>query len=149
METHEKKCSPVSGRLHDPLKNLIDSIALMRKDGEQGVEMDSGDAVETLNGLISEARNLMNIESPFPSFGYYINLNERGYFEADVRDQSGKTIFEVKSGLSLAAGESDLIEDGFMKHANDLKGLETYLKSLRLLPDQGRLMSAKKFDEIF
>jgi hypothetical protein len=32
-----------------------------------------------------------------PIYGYYINLNERGYFSADVRDINGKTVYEVKN----------------------------------------------------
>lgn len=138
----------LSGRLRDPLHSLIERVARMRKDGEQCVEMVSDDAVETLNGLIAEARDLMKIESPFPSFGYFINLNERGYFEADVRDIAGKTVFEIKSGLSLPRGESDLFDDGFMKHAHDLGGLEKHLKDINVIPAEGKLFGRQAFEEM-
>lgn len=142
------KTLKLSGRLRNPLENLVESIARMRKDGEQGVEMVSDDAVETLNGLIAEARDLMKIESPFPSYGYFINLNERGHFDADVRDISGKTVFEIKSGLSLPRGESDLFDDGFMKHAHDLGGLEKHLKDINVIPAEARLFGRQAFEEM-
>jgi len=42
---------------------------------------------------------------------YYVNLNERGSFYADVRDESGETVFEVRAGDALDADESDLVPD--------------------------------------
>lgn len=50
---------------------------------------------------------------------YYINLDERGEFYADVRDENGNTIFEIK-GFKI-------FEDGFMKDKNDVQGLYDHL----------------------
>ena len=52
---------------------------------------------------------------------YYINLNERGYFFADVRGHEGETIFETHG--------FDIFEDGFMSDLYDLGGLEELLIS--------------------
>ena len=59
-------------------------------------------------------------------FEYFINLDERGEFYADVRDQVGETVFEIHG--------FDIFEDGFMKHKTDLKGLTDYLFQLDILP---------------
>ena len=60
-------------------------------------------------------------------FEYYININERGEFYADVRRESdGKTVFEIHS--------FDIFEDGFMQHENDLGGLHSMLIDLSILP---------------
>ena len=50
-------------------------------------------------------------------FQYFINLAERGCFYADVRDESGATVFEIFDNIV------ELVEDGFMKTARDLDGL--------------------------
>ena len=68
------------------------------------------------------------------AYAYHINLDERGTFYADVRDASGKTVFEIK----IDDGEPDcdhwndgnIFEDGFMKHKHDMAGLKEYLVSL-------------------
>jgi len=67
-------------------------------------------------------------------FDYHVNLNERGSFYADVRDEiTGKTIYEVKEGNELEDGETSLVEDGFMKHNLDTVGLADYLRSLKII----------------
>jgi len=53
-------------------------------------------------------------------YEYFINLDERGEFSADVRTPGGRTIFEI-------AG-TDFFECGWMKHKGDLSGLESYLR---------------------
>lgn len=55
---------------------------------------------------------------------YFIDLDERGEFRADVR-RDGKTIFEIDG--------FEIFEDGFMNHKNDVEGLEDYLGHLGLL----------------
>lgn len=52
---------------------------------------------------------------------YYINLDERGEFYADVR-RDDKTIFEIKG--------FEIFEDGFMDHKEDIVNLFTYLVDL-------------------
>ena len=54
-------------------------------------------------------------------YEYYINLNERGCFFADVRDHEGDSIFEIHG--------FDIFEDGFMSNQYDLNGLHELLVS--------------------
>lgn len=58
-------------------------------------------------------------------YEYYINLDERGEFFADVRDEQDKTVFEIHG--------FEIFEDGFMSHANDLDGLKEHLYSLDII----------------
>lgn len=77
--------------------------------------------------------------TPFPpaTYQYYINLNERGSFYADVRNQNGNTVFEIKAGNELGPDESSIFEDGFMKNIHDMDGLKAYLVSLGVMkPNQ-------------
>ena len=67
------------------------------------------------------------------TYKYFINLDERGSFLADVRNSKGKTVFEIKAGDELAEDETSIFDDGFMSHKNDLEGLETYLKDLSVI----------------
>jgi hypothetical protein len=66
-------------------------------------------------------------------FYYYINLNERGSFSADVRNANGDTVFDIKAGNELEADESSIFEDGYMDHKDDLMGLYEYLVELEIL----------------
>lgn len=63
-------------------------------------------------------------------YTYHINLNERGSFYADVRNEDEKTVMEIKGGNELAEDESSLVEDGFMRHFQDVEGLAEYMRSL-------------------
>lgn len=61
-------------------------------------------------------------------FEYWINLDERGEFRADVRagGPNGRSVYEIDG--------TDIFEDGFMRHKHDLEGLRAYLVSLGVLP---------------
>lgn len=61
------------------------------------------------------------------SYLYFINLDERGEFYADVRDESNNTIFEIKG--------FDIFEDGWMRNKNDLMGLRNHLVDLGVMKD--------------
>ena len=63
---------------------------------------------------------------------YFINLDERGEFYADVRDDSNNTIFEIRG--------FDIFEDGWMRNKNDLKGLKCYLVDLGVMKDSDNLI---------
>jgi hypothetical protein len=65
-------------------------------------------------------------------YEYYINLDERGEFRADVRKPSGETIFEIDG--------FDIFEDGFMCHANDMGGLADYLADLGIIKTTDRIV---------
>ena len=72
---------------------------------------------------INETQEPINNEGR--TFEYYINLDERGDFFADVRNQDGDTVFEIKG--------YDIFDDGFMKHKDDLDGLKNYLVDLGII----------------
>lgn len=65
------------------------------------------------------------------TFYYYINLDERGEFNADVRDEDGKTVFEIDG--------FDIFEDGFMHNSEDLDGLEEYLTDLEIIDEDDEI----------
>lgn len=73
-------------------------------------------------------------------YGYSINLDERGDFYADVRNERGETVFEIKAGNSLDEDEASIFEVGYMKHKHDLAGLTDYLRSLNIIPDDAKIV---------
>lgn len=79
-------------------------------------------------------------------FGYYINLDERGSFAADVRNPDGDTIFDIKAGNELDEDESSIFDDGFMKDKNDLEGLTEYLIDLEVIPDGAEVVLPAEFE---
>jgi hypothetical protein len=58
------------------------------------------------------------------TFEYHINKDERGEFNADVRNPKGKTVWQT---------DGDVFEDGYMKHKDDMKGLKDYLVALHYM----------------
>jgi len=64
-------------------------------------------------------------------FKYYINLDERGEFYADVRDPDEKTVFEIKG--------FQIFEDGFMDNKDDIEGLEAYMVELGIMDEDNTL----------
>ncbi len=65
------------------------------------------------------------------AYRYFINLNERGCFHADVRNTRGRSIFEIKG--------FEIFEDGWMQHRSDIAGLKRYLVHLGLMKREQRL----------
>lgn len=66
-------------------------------------------------------------------FTYFINLDERGEFYADVRDENSNTIINIKG--------FEIFEDGWMRNKTDIKGLKSYLISLGLIKIHDCLIS--------
>ena len=58
-------------------------------------------------------------------FEYFINLDERGDFYADVRDESGATVYEIHG--------FDIFEDGYMRNKSDTWGLRSYMIDLGIM----------------
>jgi hypothetical protein len=81
-------------------------------------------------------------------FGYYVNLDERGGFFADVRDVQGKTVVEIKTGNALDDGEEEsmIVEDGFMKHKADIDGLTEYLRSVGAIGAESEVLEMQEFE---
>jgi hypothetical protein len=78
-------------------------------------------------------------------FGYVINLDERGAFFADVRDLNDNSVYEVKSDDEGLIWQ---VEDGFMKHAKDISGLQEYLVSLQIIQPNERILQGSDFHRI-
>ena len=72
-------------------------------------------------------------------YTYHINLDERGSFCADVRDDNDSIIFKIFAGDYLGPDESSIFEDGYMSHTEDLCGLAEYLRDLNVLPHNSEL----------
>lgn len=79
-------------------------------------------------------------------FGYYINLDERGDFYADVRNEADVSVYEVKAGASLGEDEVSIFVDGYMKGRDDIDGLSEYLKELDVIPADGELFASDEFE---
>jgi hypothetical protein len=65
------------------------------------------------------------------TYTYTINLDERGEFNADVRNEEGNTVFEIDG--------YDIFEDGFMKHKHDHEGLKKHLINLGIINPDDKL----------
>ena len=63
---------------------------------------------------------------------YVVDLNERGWFKAYVENQNGKEIFSLSNEDEggWPGGNLDLVEDGYMRHARDVRGLHEYLQEV-------------------
>lgn len=77
------------------------------------------------------------------TFTHHVNLDERGSYSADVRNDKEQTVFVIKSGNELEEGESDIFDDGFMKNKEDMKGLKDYLITLGIMGSQDKLTDKK------
>lgn len=77
---------------------------------------------------------------------YIIDLDERGSFRAHVEDvKTGKIVFEFSNEEEVyddegnltgetEEGEISMVRDGFMKHGEDIEGLEDYLIDMKIIP---------------
>lgn len=81
-------------------------------------------------------------------FGYYILVDDYGYFRAEVRNEDGCSIFEIVAGKSLPDGGNSIFEDGHMRDRGDVSGLEAYLKSLSAIPSDADLLPEAAFEEV-
>jgi hypothetical protein len=72
-------------------------------------------------------------------YKYYVNLDERGDFNADVRAPDGTSVFEICDAEHLW----ELVDGGFMQNKEDLDGLMDYLCGIGILgsDDDDRLVS--------
>ena len=74
-------------------------------------------------------------------FAYHINLDERGQFEADVRNPFDKSVFAI-SGRQI-------FEDGFMKDKHDVAGLQAYLRDLKIISPTDTIKDMEKEIYVF
>jgi hypothetical protein len=64
------------------------------------------------------------ITATSPEFYYIVDHDERGKFRARVVDVNDKEVLQYGTDED---GKIDLVEDGFLKYAKDIKGIEKYL----------------------
>lgn len=76
------------------------------------------------------------------TFGYYINLDERGSFFADVRDDAGETIFEIR----CEGDDFWIFEDGWMESKLDVDGLADYMVDLGLITRGSTVLLSHEFE---
>jgi hypothetical protein len=76
------------------------------------------------------------------TFEYYINLDERGSFYADVRNEQGNTVFEIHSD-DEENGAIWLIDAGYMRHTEDLQGLADYLIQAGIMRKDDKLVKGQ------
>ena len=74
-------------------------------------------------------------------YRYVIDLDERGRFEADVREidedgEDGETIWEIDTKLA-----SELLIDGFIKDVADEGEIEDYLKQQGIIPKNASVIA--------
>lgn len=65
---------------------------------------------------------------------YVVDLDERGWFKAHVENENGKDIFTLSNEDEggWPGGDLDLVVDGYMRHARDVRGLHDYLQTVGL-----------------
>jgi len=71
-------------------------------------------------------------------YEYYVNLDERGEFNADVRNENGDTMFQIHDADELES----MVDFGFMKHGKDLNGLVEYLQMICMMHKEDKLVKA-------
>lgn len=72
-------------------------------------------------------------------YEFVVDADERGTFSCHVDDPNGKEVWSA-STEDDEDGEFFPVVDGFMKHTKDIKGLEEYLKDLKILPKEATLV---------
>jgi len=71
-------------------------------------------------------------------YQYVIDLDERGEFNASVRDAADNVVCEINGG--------QIFEDGFMDHKNDTDGLTDYLVHLGVIRDGDEVLGVTQFE---
>jgi hypothetical protein len=82
----------------------------------------------------------------------YSYHEERGEFSAYVEDEKGNVVWEVRypdyyedDETGELVESNTIFDDGYMKHHNDIDGLEKYLKSIGVLKENDELVDNDDF----
>jgi len=70
------------------------------------------------------------------TYEYYVNLDERGDFNADVRNKNGDTVFQIHDADELES----MVDFGFMKHGKDIDGLQAHLQTIGVMTENDKLV---------
>ncbi|MEM0998434.1 MAG: hypothetical protein AAGN35_15345 [Bacteroidota bacterium] len=151
----------------DKAQNLLDQIVKAEKEGKIAADDPNKGFVRKMKSALSkylggkaakvslhpqELQGLCGAvhrcgcmgEVPGKPFLYWINLDERGDFNADVRDRDKNTIWEIHDIDHLG----DLIQDGYMRHKGDVSGLEKYLRETQVIGRKDWLITSEaEFDQ--
>lgn len=139
------------------LKATLEQIAALLNQADDLYRSLPNSATEAIHGMHNEGHTLdhclrwgvqaaeecLENASFKPIFGYYINLDERGEFYADVRNASGSTIYEIRAG---DPEDGNIFEDGFMRDKHDVEGLTDYLRDLDIIPKTGTIHPCAEFE---
>jgi len=127
MTSDQKLASVLDRRLKKTAALSREDFSTLQKVVQERNPHEDEMGIENLvNGILKEnPTTLAEALAKMDNFYYHINLDERGEFYADVRKQDGETVFEIKG--------FDIFQDGFMKHKDDLVGLEKYLIELGIM----------------
>jgi len=68
-------------------------------------------------------------------YKYYVNLDERGEFFADLRTPNDDSLWEADTQAM-----TELIEGGFMQHKTDIASLCFHLIDCGVLPKQSKIV---------
>lgn len=140
--------SPTEDREH--FEKGINKFYSLHVHDVNGHEPDAEDyqRVANLIGVKFDRPVQLTVESDEkPIYGYYIDLDERGDFQADVRDAQGQTVFDIRDGGSLGEDESSIFEDGYMRNKNDIEGLTTHLRDLGVIPTDADVLTRSDFED--
>lgn len=97
------------------------------------IESSSGLAYESLDDCFGGLAKAIAYAEDKAPLEYFINLDERGEFFADVRRED-ETVFQIHG--------FDIFEDGFMRHKDDMPGLLDYLRQLGIADKDDTLVKA-------
>lgn len=78
-------------------------------------------------------------------FGFYVNLDERGEFFADVRNSQHVSVFSVR--IPSDDESMDLVDAGYMSHPKDIGGLTDYLREMSVIGPDDRVLTSSEFEQ--
>jgi hypothetical protein len=71
-------------------------------------------------------------------YAYVIDMDERGEFASHVLDKDDNIIYQMHKDDET--GELWLVRDGFIRDGLDIKGLEKYLRDMKVLEKDSILL---------
>ena len=88
-------------------------------------------------------------------FGLVVNLDERGYFDADLRSLDDRSLMNISNAHDVFDDDGDyqhteygdisLVEDGYMKHGRDIDGLCQYAIQMGIIPANSQVLCEAEF----
>ena len=110
----------------------------------ENYEEDTVDEMLGVSQTVKRGRNapspkkVIDEETTTKQYKYFIDLDERGWFNASVRDAEDNTVYNIEIGPN---DTDNIFTQGFMKHKEDVDGLEQYMKQLKVIEDDSELVT--------